>query len=168
MRHPEPTKIARLAGLMVVVGALSWLITWFWEHRGNDLPTVPWSAPIVLAFLAAVVASITVALRVRFAALRDHNPAAKLVDPLFAARALGIAKASALVGAIVAGIYGGYAAFLARDLSLDTRRERAIVSLIATLAAIALAAAGVWLERVLRVPPEEDERKRAADLADRG
>src|SRR4029450_12344124 len=86
------------------------------------------------------------------------RPDARPVDPGFAARALGLAKASALVGALVAGLYAGYGIFLPRHLEMADRRDRAFVCLFAVVAAVLLAAAGLWLERVLRGPPGGMER----------
>lgn len=155
--HIRPTRLAVLIGLSVLTGAVSWGAALIYDNRTGTPPGVPWTAPLVLGFLAAVVFSVAVALRSRLAGLRAGRPDARSVDPGFAARALGLAKASALVGSLVAGLYAGYGIFLARHLDMDDRRDRAFVCLFAVVAAVLLAAAGLWLERVLRVPPDEME-----------
>ncbi len=155
--HIQPTRIRVLAGVAVVVGVLAWAAALLWDDRRGTLPSVPWSAPLVLGFLAAVVGSLAWVLRTRFNALRAGRVDARPVDPMFASRSLGLAKASALVGALVAGLYAGFGVFLARDLAVDVRRERALLCLVAVVAAVLLAVAGLWLERVLRVPPDEDD-----------
>lgn len=155
--HIQPTRLAVLIGIAVLTGAVSWGAALIYDNRTGTPLGVPLSVPLVLGFLAAVVFFVAVALRSRLAALRAGRPDARPVDPGFAARALGIAKASALVGALFAGVYAGYGIFLARHLEMDDRRDRAFVCLFAVVAAVLLAAAGLWLERVLRVPPDELE-----------
>jgi len=155
--HIQPTRLAVLISVAILTGALSWSAALIYDHRTGTPPGVPWSVPLVLGFLAAVVFSVALALRSRLAGLRAGHPDARPVDPGFAARALGIAKASALVGALFAGLYTGYGIFLARHLEMDERRDRVFICLFAVVAAVLLAAAGLWLERVLRVPPDELE-----------
>ncbi|MFD0630490.1 DUF3180 domain-containing protein [Catenulispora yoronensis] len=75
------------------------------------------------------------------------------MDPLQAARAVMFAKASSMVGAIVSGVYAGYGVFLLGHLDIDVYRSRAVVCGITVLAGIALVAAALFLEYVLRVPP---------------
>lgn len=153
----QPTRIRSLFLVAIVTGALSWGGSVLWDNQKDWLPSVPVSAPLVLGFLAAIVAAIARGLSTRLSALRARRADARPVDPVFAARALGLAKASAIVGALVAGFYGGFGIFLAADLDAAARREGALAALFAVIAAVLLAAAGVWLERVLRVPPEDDE-----------
>jgi ABC-type enterochelin transport system permease subunit len=74
---------------------------------------------------------------------------------LQAARALVLGKATGLVGAVFGGIYGGYGLTLLGHLSVETYRAQALRCLFALLAGIALMAAALFLERVLRVPPEQ-------------
>jgi Protein of unknown function (DUF3180) len=155
--HIQPTRVAVLVGVAVLTGAVVWGIAQVYDDRTGNQPGVPWTVVFVLGFLAAVVFAMALALHSRLAALRAGRVDARPVDPGFAARALGVAKASSLVGALFAGIYAGYGIFLAGDLGTSGRRDRAVVCLAAVVAAILLAAAGLWLERVLRVPPDERE-----------
>jgi hypothetical protein len=68
-----------------------------------------------------------------------------------------LGKASAHVGPVVGGLYGGYLLVLLPGLEIDTRRERAILCLVALVAAIGLSLAGLLLERTCRVPPADTE-----------
>jgi hypothetical protein len=153
--HIQPTRLAVLIGIAVLTGAVAWGAALIYDAWTGSPPGVPWTALFVLGFLAAVVFTVAAMLRSRLAALRAGRVDARPVDPGFAARSVGLGKASALVGAFFAGLYAGYGIFLAGDLNMDDRRERAFVCLLAVVAAILLAAAGLWLERVLRVPPDE-------------
>jgi hypothetical protein len=85
------------------------------------------------------------------------RPLPKPVNPFFAARAVALAKASSHVGSAVAGFYAGYGLFLLADLDTPLRRERALLCGLATLAAVALVAIAVWLERICRLPTDDDE-----------
>lgn len=104
-------RIRVLAGVFVVAGILSWAGARLWNSIGT-LPSVPLAAPIVLAVIAVVLLATALSLRARFKAQRERRPEAKGVDPLMAARAVVFGQASALVAALVAGMYGGTGAFL--------------------------------------------------------
>ena len=69
-------------------------------------------------------------------------------------------KASAHVGPVVGGLYGGYLLVLLPGLEIDARRDRAILCLVALVAGRRPArVAGLLLERACRVPPADtDER----------
>jgi Protein of unknown function (DUF3180) len=162
----KPTRPIALVGTTALALALSYLVLRFWDHFGT-IPPVPLSAPITLAVLAVAVLGVALGLRARFAAHREARLRAatgrpaepgsrpvKPIDPLQAARALVLAKASGLVGSIFGGLYGGYGLLLLGRLDVDIYRSRAITCGFAFLAGVALMLAALFLERVLRVPPE--------------
>jgi Protein of unknown function (DUF3180) len=165
----KPTKPLMLAATTVIAIVLSYLVIRFWDDFGT-IPPVPVSGPITLAILAVAVFAIALGLRARFSAYREArlqatqgkrgpaDPTVKPIDPLQAARALVLAKASGLVGAIFGGCYGGYGLFLLGRLDVDTYRSRAILCGLAFVAGVALMAAALFLERILRVPPEQPAR----------
>ncbi|WP_431959595.1 DUF3180 domain-containing protein [Actinacidiphila sp. bgisy160] len=150
-------RIRTLVGLFVVAGVLSWAGVKLWDSLGT-LPGVPVAAPIVLALIAAVLAATALSLRSRLRAQRERRPGAKGVDPLLAARAVVFGQASALVAALVAGIYGGACVFLAMyQMDNDPRRDQAIYAGAAVIAGVAVCAAAIFLERVCRLPEDEDD-----------
>ena len=167
----KPTRPLALLVTFLVTGALSYGGVQLWSHYGV-LPGVPASAPLTPAILAAVARMTALAFRSRFKAQREaaERTAAghptppllpgqrrpKPVDPLQAARALMFAKASAAVGSIVSGVYGGYAVYLLGHLEVDVYRGRAVVCGLAVLAGFALVAAALFLENVLKVPPSKE------------
>lgn len=144
-----------LAGLFLVAGILSWGAARLWDSVGT-LPSVPLAAPIVLAAISVVLTATALSLRARLRAQRERRPGAKGVEPLMAARAVVFGQASALVAALVAGMYGGTGVFLLGSLDIPARRDQAIYAAFAVLAGIAVIAAALFLEHVCKLP-EDDE-----------
>ncbi|GHF96249.1 DUF3180 domain-containing protein [Streptomyces filamentosus] len=144
-----------LAGLFLVAGVLSWGGARLWDSVGT-LPSVPLAAPVVLAVIAVVLTATALSLRARLRAQRERRPGAKGVEPLMAARAVVFGQASALVAALVAGLYGGVGVFLLGSLDVPARRDQALYAAAAVVAAFAVIAAALFLERVCRLP-EDDE-----------
>ncbi|MFD0367117.1 DUF3180 domain-containing protein [Streptomyces sp. NPDC127114] len=144
-----------LAGLFLAAGILSWGAARLWNSVGT-LPSVPLAAPIVLAAIAAVLFATALSLRARLKAQRERRPDAKGVEPLMAARAVVFGQASALVAALVAGMYGGTGVVLLDSLDIPARRDQAIYAAFAVLAGIAVIAAALFLEHVCKLPEDED------------
>ncbi|MEU8692540.1 DUF3180 domain-containing protein [Streptomyces sp. NPDC048665] len=157
-------RIRVLVGVFVVAGVLSWAGARLWNAIGT-LPSVPLAAPIVLALIAVVLAATALSLRARLKAQRERRPGAKGVDPLMAARAVVFGQASALVAALVAGMYGGTGVFLLELLDLPTRRDQAIYAGFSVLAGIAVIVAALFLERVCKLPDDEDQNHPGAEPA---
>jgi hypothetical protein len=148
-------RIRLLAGVFAVATVLSWAGARLWNSVGT-LPSVPLAAPVVLALIAVVLLSTALSLRARLKAQRERRPGAKGVDPLMAARAVVFGQASALVAALVAGMYGGTGIFLLESLDVPVRRDQAVYAGFSVLTGIAVIAAALFLERVCRLP-EDDE-----------
>ncbi len=145
-----------LVGLFVVAGVLAWAGARLWNALGT-LPSVPVAAPVVLALIAVVLAATALSLRARLRAQRERRPGAKGVDPLLAARAVVFGQASALVAALVAGVYAGTGAFLIMaELSVPARRDQAVYAGFSVVTGAAVVAAAIFLERVCRLPEDED------------
>ncbi|MGC9542346.1 DUF3180 domain-containing protein [Streptomyces sp. UG1] len=148
-------RIRTLAGVFIVAGVLSWAGARLWNAVGT-LPSVPLAAPIVLAIIAVILLSTALSIRARLRAQRERRPEAKGVDPLMAARAVVFGQASALVAALVAGMYGGTGVFLLESLDIPARRDQAIYAGFSVLAGIGVIVAAIFLERVCKLP-EDDE-----------
>ncbi|MHC3391421.1 DUF3180 domain-containing protein [Streptomyces lavendulocolor] len=145
-----------LAGLFAVAGILSWGGARLWEAFGT-LPSVPLAAPVVLAVIAVVLTATALSLRSRLRAQRERRPDAKGVEPMMAARAVIFGQASALVAALVSGMYGGTGVFLLGSLDIPARRDQAIYAGFSVLAGIGVIAAAMFLERVCKLPEDDDE-----------
>ncbi|MBO1333851.1 DUF3180 domain-containing protein [Streptomyces sp. VRA16 Mangrove soil] len=148
-------RIRTLAGLFLAAGVLSWAGARLWNSVGT-LPSVPLAAPIVLAVIAVVLLATALSIRARLRAQRERRPGAKGVDPMMAARALVFGQASALVAALVAGMYGGTGVFLLEQLDIPARRDQAIYAGFSVLAGIAVITAALFLERVCKLPDDPE------------
>ncbi|WP_155058105.1 DUF3180 domain-containing protein [Streptomyces blattellae] len=157
-------RIRVLAGVFVVAGVLSWAGARLWNSLGT-LPSVPLAAPIVLAAIAAVLLATALSLRSRLKAQRERRPDAKGVDPLMAARAVVFGQSSALVAALVAGMYGGTGVFLLESLDIPARRDQAIYAGFSVVAGIAVIAAAIFLERVCKLPEDDNNNSPGAASA---
>ncbi|MGW6855446.1 DUF3180 domain-containing protein [Streptomyces xanthophaeus] len=156
---------AVLAGIFAVAGVLSWAGARLLNAYGG-LPGVPLAAPIVLGIIAVVLLATALSLRSRLKAQRERRPGAKGVEPLMAARALVFGQASALVAALVAGMYGGVGVFLLTEaLEVPARRDQAWYAGFSVLAGAAVIAAALFLEHVLKLPEDDDDPGKAPATA---
>lgn len=153
----KPLRPIVLVAITLVTGLLSWGGSRLWNSVGT-LPGVPTAAPIVLAIIAVVLVVTAVSLRSRLRAQRERVPGAKGVDPLAAARSVVLGQASALVAALVTGIYGGMGVFLSTMWdTVPGRRGQVVTAGLAVAAGIAVMAAGLWLQHICRLPDDPDD-----------
>jgi hypothetical protein len=153
-------RIRTLAGILLLAGVLSWAAAKLADSYGA-LPSVPVAAPIVLAVIATVLLATALSLRSRLKAQRERRPEVKPVEPMMAARAVVFGQASALVAALVAGLYGGTGVFLVmNELDIPARRDQAIYAGLSLAAGVAVIAAALFLERVCRLPDDDDDDDR--------
>ncbi|MFF1380783.1 DUF3180 domain-containing protein [Streptomyces sp. NPDC058308] len=149
-------RIRTLAGLFLAAGVLSWSGARLWDSFGT-LPRVPLAAPIVLAVIAVVLFATALSLRSRLRAQRERRPGAKGVEPMMAARAVVFGQASALVAALVTGMYGGVGVFMLEFLDIPGRRDQAVYAGLSVLMGIAVIVAAFFMERVCKLPEDDDE-----------
>ena len=114
-------------------------------------PTVPWTAPIGLVLIAALVGLLAYSTRQRIQIRRER------IEPQRAVAFLVLGKASALAGALVAGGYLGFAVNFVSRLDAIGPRERVVRSVVAVVAGIVLCVVGLLLERACKVPGADDE-----------
>ncbi|MBF4162622.1 DUF3180 domain-containing protein [Nocardioides acrostichi] len=145
---PLPT--AQLAVLGAVGLVLGWLVKPISVALAGQAWLVSWTQPAVLLFVALAVGATARATqqqrRGKGASLEAHQGVNRL--------ALG--RATAYVGALVAGVYGGYAvAWL--GIPSDYAHRRLLWSGLAALAAAGVVGCGVLLERACRIVEDDDE-----------
>jgi hypothetical protein len=153
-----PTRPRTLLILAVVATAVGWGVTRIVDSVVGRFFPVPWSVPALMLLLAAAVALWARGTRDRL----RRKPGTTPMPPLVAARTAALALATSRAGAVVGGFYLGVALGLAAYWSAnDASRTLAIAALLTALASGLLVAAGLWLERVCRIPPSDDD---AVDL----
>ena len=158
-------RIRTLVGVFLAVGVLSWSGAGLWDTYG-DLPDVPVAAPIVLGIIAAILLATALSVRSRLKAQRERKPDAKGVEPLMAARAVLFGQASALVAALVSGMYAGTGVFLLTGGGDQPLREtQTVYAGLSVVAGAAVVAAAVFLERICRLPDEDETPPSASPTA---
>ena len=144
----------RALAVAALFGALAgWLIVAAANSFDLVAPQVPWTAPVGLFLIAALVGVIAYSTYQRIHVRRQR------IEPQRAVAFLVLGKASALAGALVAGGYLTYALMFVTRLDAAAPRDRVIKSAVAAVAGVALAVAGLLLERACRVPKSDDEEE---------
>lgn len=144
---PMSPKVLVACGLAGFV--IGWLARYAATAGGNAAPVVGWAQGIVLFFGAAVLIVLTRATRKAISSPQHRPQAHQLVNRLV------LARACALVGALVAGAYAGYAlSWLGVPSAM--LGERLSRSLVAAVGGVTLAVSAVVLERACRVPADGD------------
>jgi hypothetical protein len=153
----RPTRPRLLVALVVLSAAVGWGAARLVDAYADRSLSVPWTAALVMFLLALALALWARGTRARLAG----RPGTKPMDPLVAARSAALAMAASRTGAIVAGFYSGVAIGLAPGWAVAYVRERIIIAVVTVLLAGLVVAAGLWLERVCRVPPDAPDDPKA-------
>lgn len=151
--HPTPRRALIVAALFG--GLAGWLLVLTANAFDIVPPTVPWTAPIGLILIAALVGVLAHNTRQRLQVRREW------IEPQRAVAFLVLGKASALAGALVAGGYLGFAVTFLTRLDAAGPRERVVRSAVAVVTGVALSVAGLLLERACKVPGPGDEDRDA-------
>lgn len=147
LRPTSPGAIT-LWGVIGLVGG--WLLHPVSESLRGTAPVVTWAQPLALALVAAILGA-TAYLTWRAVHIQHHR-----LEPHRAVNRLVLARSCALVGALVAGGYLGYAvSWIGVDAELAP--QRAWRSAAAALAGIGIVAAAAALERACRVRSDDSE-----------
>jgi hypothetical protein len=152
----SPTRIRDLVGYAAAVTLITWLALRQWY---GILPRLSWFVPLSLLLLA-------IAETLAANQLRDRRrPGALPVQPLVAARMLALAKASAVVGAVMVGVWAGLLIYAAPRLDvLAATRGDTATGIVGVVASVALTAAALWLEYSCRAPaPPDSDRTSKPD-----
>jgi Protein of unknown function (DUF3180) len=147
---PEPEGSLRPTSYGVIttwaIGGL--VLGWLWhpvaERLSGTAPVVSWAQPAALWLVAVVIGSTAWqthrAVQVRHVRLEPHRAVNRLV----------LGRAGALVGALVAGGYAGYAVSWIGDPA-ELAGQRILRSVVAVAAGITIVVAALLLERACRV-----------------
>lgn len=145
MRPTRPRDLLAVALIVAVVTNLLVRLSY------GSLPGFPLLAGATLGVLGAAEALAGNALRARI----RRKPGTEPVQPLVAARAVVVAKASALAGAVLAGAWAGLLVHVlprSGDVSAAATDTRS--ALVGLVCALGLVAGALWLEHCCRAPDD--------------
>ncbi len=147
------TRWRDITAVTVIAGLLGYLLL-RWNYQ--RLPALPLLAGLPAAVIGVGEAIVGVGLRNRIRSTRgDRAP----IDPLSAARAVAVAKATALAAAALSGLWLGALIYLLPQADRVTAaagdRTSAVIGL---LSAAVMLAGGLFLERCCRTPDDPDEQ----------
>jgi MFS family permease len=147
--HLRPTGPATVA-ISVMIGLVAgWLLHPIADRFGNP-PVVSWLQPAALFVVAAVL------LATAFVTYRTVHVHHRWLEPHHAVNRLVLARASVLVGGLVAGGYAGYAVSWL-GVPAELAGERIVRSLLAALAGGLIVLGALLLERACRISSDDDE-----------
>lgn len=147
----RPTRVRDVAAIAVVAALLGNILV---QLTYGSLPTLPVAAAVVVTVLAAAEAAGGVVLRRRI----ERRNGAVPVPPLVAARAVLLAKASAVGGAVVAGLWVGVLMHtLPRAAVVVAAFRDSVVAGFGVVSALLLIGAAFWLEYCCRSPDDPDD-----------
>jgi Protein of unknown function (DUF3180) len=145
----KPTRQRTLLIVGVVFAAVTWAVL---EGIYADLPPLTWTGVPALLIAAAIEAWAGRDLKARIAGRRGYKPA----PPLFVARLVVLAKASAYAASVLAGVSLGFVIYLIRLLQAATPRTDMITAGVTFGSSLVLLAAALYLENCCRVPKDPD------------
>lgn len=140
-----PTRIRTIVATAALC-ALGWLAVLTLLYR--VLPPLPWSAVPTLLVVAVAEAYSGLLVRARI----RRRPGTKPVEPISVARTAALAKASAYAAAVIAGVAAGFLLRVVGSLDKAILRHDALTAAVTFVAAVAMVAAALYLERCCRVP----------------
>ncbi|WP_039794690.1 DUF3180 domain-containing protein [Nocardia araoensis] len=147
----KPTRILDLVANVLIAAIVAWIAT---RVAYDSFPPISIFAGASLYPVAAIEAVLAFVIRAR---VNDHQigDGRHQLHPITAARAVALAKASAQVGSIAAGIWLGFLCWVFPQRG--TLRAAAADSpgaIVGMLAGVALVAAALWLEYCCRAPED--------------
>lgn len=140
---------------LVIAGVVAAALAYLGARVGYaGMPTLPPLAGVALLLVAVVEAVFTASVRPKLQRRSGTEP----LESLTAARAVALAKASALAGAIMGGLWLGLLGYvLPISGFVEAAGDDTTAAAIGLFSALALVAAGLWLEHNLRNPDEPEE-----------
>lgn len=143
-----PTRLSLLAATFVVSAVGGFGSVSLFESSSRVAPRVEWPAVWTLALIAALLSALA------YSTYKVVHRDRSRMDPQRAVNLLLVAKASALVGAVVAGGYLGFGVHFLNRLDIELPRERAVRALTAAATGLLIVLFALLLERACRVPKD--------------
>ncbi|MEQ3551994.1 DUF3180 domain-containing protein [Pseudonocardia nematodicida] len=147
----RPTRYRDLAAIVIVATLLGNILV---QLTYSSLPSLPVASGVTVGVLAVAEIVGGFVLRRRI----ERRDGALPVPPLVAARAVLVAKASSVGGAVIAGLWAGVLVHTLPMASVVVAAFRdSIVAGIGLGCAFLLVGAGLWLEHCCRAPDDPDD-----------
>jgi MFS family permease len=145
----RPISGGALTGWAVVGLVGGWLLHRVSESWRGTAPVVTWLQPLALLLVALIVAGTA------WATWRSVQGRGQRLEPHRAVNRFVLGRACALVGALIAGGYAGYAVSWLGIQGDPLAGQRVLRSAVAAVLGVAICAAGVLLERACRVRDDD-------------
>ena len=123
-------------------------------------PRVGWGAATTLIVVALVVGALA------WSTWQSLHKKHERMTSDHAAKMLALSRSCAIVGALFAGGYGGFALAYIGDLDTPLGQERALNGGVAAIAGILLLVAALLLERSCRLPEDDEDGKAGRSAPD--
>lgn len=149
----KPTRIRTLAALAVVSAAVGWGLVQVVDSWTGRLLPVPWLAAAAMWLLAAATVYWAFSCRPRL----QGQPGTRPLPPIVAARTAALSMAASRGGALVAGFYGGVAIAMVSSIGVPSGVAAFWSATFASVGALALVVAALWLEHICRLPIGPDD-----------
>jgi hypothetical protein len=146
-----PTRLSVLAAIFICGGLLGYALVPITEQFNSSPPRIEWTSVGALVVIAGVL------LVFAYTTYRTVHRDRRRMDATRAVNFLMLAKASALVGALVAGGYLGFALQFVDSLDVPLPRERFVRSLVCAVTGVVIVVSALLLERACRVPEDEED-----------
>jgi len=144
----RPTMLLLLA---LLGGGAGWFLETLLVSAGSPAFIPPYTLAVVLAAIGVIVVFVA---RPVYRAVR--RTATTRVDPFYATRAVVLAKASSLTGALFGGVAAGVLVFLLTRSVVPA--GGAVAMTIVTIAgSVILLAGGLIAEKMCTLPPDDDD-----------
>lgn len=149
------TRMRDLAVIALVAVIVAYLLT-RWNY--SRMPVLPRLAGLTAALLGIGEAIAGTAIKMRLASGGRERPGKstlKPVPPLTAARALMVAKATALAGAGIAGLWGGLLLYVGPSgSSVIAAADDTLTAIFGVVGAAVMILGALWLENCCRAPED--------------
>lgn len=146
----RPTSAAALTAWAVAGLVGGWLLRTLVVRSGGTPPIVTWAQPLALVLVAAILGATA------YLTWRTVHVHHQRLDPHQAVNRLVLARACALVGALVAGGYLGYAVSWV-GVGTELADQRVLRSVVSGLAGAAIVGTALVLERACRVRSDDED-----------
>ncbi|MFQ6330380.1 DUF3180 domain-containing protein [Nocardia sp. CWNU-33] len=150
----KPTRIWDLLANVVTAAVIAWVAT---RLAYSNFPPISIFAGASLYPVAAIEVALAFVIRSR---VNDHEigNGTHQLHPITAARAVALAKASAQVGSLAAGVWLGFLCWvLPQRGTLRAAAADSPSAVVGMLAGVALVAAALWLEYCCRAPDDPSD-----------